>query len=172
MFLYIDPLKQGLKRWQPSSRYQVKYVFIHRSIKTRIETYISSIFVSHFILVFIHRSIKTRIETLYISSHRHFHLQFLYIDPLKQGLKRFPYIRVCHWRSVFIHRSIKTRIETGDFLKKLEPILTVFIHRSIKTRIETCSFFFSSSNKTYVFIHRSIKTRIETSREVYSVSTQ
>jgi len=38
-FLYIDPLKQGLK---PISRYlenSDKGVFIHRSIKTRIETY-------------------------------------------------------------------------------------------------------------------------------------
>jgi len=38
MFLYIDPLKQGLK---PNSRFVIfrpDSVFIHRSIKTRIET--------------------------------------------------------------------------------------------------------------------------------------
>ena len=39
-------------------------------------------------IVFIHRSIKTRIETLSPVSMLLFVLQFLYIDPLKQGLKR------------------------------------------------------------------------------------
>ena len=38
-FLYIDPLKQGLKQEiYPKFEKMVKYVFIHRSIKTRIET--------------------------------------------------------------------------------------------------------------------------------------
>jgi len=40
---------------------------------------------------------------------------FLYIDPLKQGLKLktagFPEL----YPFVFIHRSIKTRIETGGY---------------------------------------------------------
>ena len=35
--------------------------------------------------VFIHRSIKTRIETLLIAINHIFLLLFLYIDPLKQG---------------------------------------------------------------------------------------
>ena len=45
-------------------------------------------------------------------------LQFLYIDPLKQGLK--PSVKLlfnCFNGSVFIHRSIKTRIETLLLLK-------------------------------------------------------
>jgi len=63
-FLYIDPLKQGLKPSAPQPCRCAIRVFIHRSIKTRIETfrfrYSSSIF-----------------------------FRFLYIDPLKQGLKLF-----------------------------------------------------------------------------------
>ncbi len=37
---------------------------------------------------------------------------FLYIDPLKQGLKLNDFTYFLHQFSVFIHRSIKTRIET------------------------------------------------------------
>jgi len=37
---------------------------------------------------------------------------FLYIDPLKQGLKQIEYSITGLLLSVFIHRSIKTRIET------------------------------------------------------------
>ena len=37
-FLYIDPLKQGLKRKGTLSPQADVFVFIHRSIKTRIET--------------------------------------------------------------------------------------------------------------------------------------
>jgi len=64
MFLYIDPLKQGLKQ---SIMFEILYgdpVFIHRSIKTRIET------------------LLTILETILTSL-------FLYIDPLKQGLKQY-----------------------------------------------------------------------------------
>jgi len=38
-FLYIDPLKQGLKHLTESIDSEGGYVFIHRSIKTRIETW-------------------------------------------------------------------------------------------------------------------------------------
>ncbi len=62
MFLYIDPLKQGLKLCSYSLSATGYHVFIHRSIKTRIET-IQEIFQSLHIIL------------------------FLYIDPLKQGLK-------------------------------------------------------------------------------------
>ena len=41
------------------------------------------------------------------------HSQFLYIDPLKQGLKLLNYNLSLVKKTVFIHRSIKTRIETG-----------------------------------------------------------
>ena len=64
MFLYIDPLKQGLKPAQ---------------------SFVSPTYVSR---VFIHRSIKTRIETLASICTSNSSIEFLYIDPLKQGLKR------------------------------------------------------------------------------------
>ena len=64
LFLYIDPLKQGLKRLIPQINSLFHFVFIHRSIKTRIETFCSEGFGTT-------------------------HILFLYIDPLKQGLKRF-----------------------------------------------------------------------------------
>jgi len=38
MFLYIDPLKQGLKHPYYANNDDPFEVFIHRSIKTRIET--------------------------------------------------------------------------------------------------------------------------------------
>jgi len=37
-FLYIDPLKQGLKLGVDKWEGEIGLVFIHRSIKTRIET--------------------------------------------------------------------------------------------------------------------------------------
>mgnify|MGYP006919538985 FL=1 len=40
---------------------------------------------------------------------------FLYIDPLKQGLKRKRIISLIPKHNVFIHRSIKTRIETPTY---------------------------------------------------------
>jgi len=62
MFLYIDPLKQGLKPLPEFRKAMIDTVFIHRSIKTRIET------------------------LLYFCLYKNIFL-FLYIDPLKQGLK-------------------------------------------------------------------------------------
>ena len=62
MFLYIDPLKQGLKQISP-----------YRIVRSG--------------SVFIHRSIKTRIETRAIDQKSYKSAWFLYIDPLKQGLK-------------------------------------------------------------------------------------
>ncbi len=63
MFLYIDPLKQGLKHKLAIPLLQLFFVFIHRSIKTRIETEIQQDSLMKPKKVFIHRSIKTRIET-------------------------------------------------------------------------------------------------------------
>ncbi len=88
MFLYIDPLKQGLKLSSSALQAGLVLVFIHRSIKTRIETNIVITRFFQFIHVFIHRSIKTRIETF---NRQHDTLNddmFLFIDPLKQGLKQ------------------------------------------------------------------------------------
>ena len=63
---------------------------------------------------------------------------FLYIDPIKQGLKQ-PILE--HYPGdndpVFIHRSNKTRIETLQLASALLCNSCVFIHRSNKTRIET-----------------------------------
>ena len=86
-FLYIDPLKQGLKLVDAIGARNKENVFIHRSIKTRIETENQSITI-RLHNVFIHRSIKTRIETPKQIHHNKILKQFLYIDPLKQGLKQ------------------------------------------------------------------------------------
>jgi len=43
--------------------------------------------------VFIHRSIKTRIETFRLYRYKIFISVFLYIDPLKQGLKLDLYMK-------------------------------------------------------------------------------
>ena len=62
-FLYIVPLKQGLKQRQDNIETPKNKVFIHSSIKTRIETKLD----------------KHSYPTSFL---------FLYIVPLKQGLKR------------------------------------------------------------------------------------
>jgi len=88
-------------------------------------------------VVFIHRSIKTRIETCRPQSHFRFRGQFLYIDPLKQGLKldyTFP-IRRNLTEFLYIDplkQGLKLELWIPHKLAEL-----VFIHRSIKTRIET-----------------------------------
>jgi len=61
-FLYIVPLKQGLKQKYKKEGSYGKEVFIHSSI-------------------------KTRIETRRVHSHYFRREAFLYIVPLKQGLK-------------------------------------------------------------------------------------
>ena len=110
-FLYIVPLKQGLKQKLDKVIRENVPVFIHSSIKTRIETPIQNNYkdkndmflyivplkqgLKHAFLdsgsnpdtVFIHSSIKTRIETSYLSPLGRFNPTFLYIVPLKQGLK-------------------------------------------------------------------------------------
>ena len=63
-------------------------VFIHSSIKTRIETYTHACTHAHARMVFIHSSIKTRIETFVSIIATVAMIMFLYIVPLKQGLKR------------------------------------------------------------------------------------
>ncbi len=76
---------ETLFQWFISREYN--HVFIHRSIKTRIETLHLVQYFRYPLNVFIHRSIKTRIETQYFSGMRKIGIMFLYIDPLKQGLK-------------------------------------------------------------------------------------
>jgi len=65
--------------------------------------------------VFIHRSNKTRIETMVSQYFIYIIFRFLYIDPIKQGLKLYIH-QCCCWiqSQVFIHRSNKTRIETEN----------------------------------------------------------
>ena len=87
-------------------------VFIHSSIKTRIETLMPIVPLSRQQAVFIHSSIKTRIETCKKRSFFQLKAKFLYIVPLKQGLKLPAGDPRPHPPAVFIHSSIKTRIET------------------------------------------------------------
>jgi len=63
-------------------------------------------------LVFIHSSIKTRIETVRVEEIPISVPLFLYIVPLKQGLKQIHIPLFFLYIFVFIHSSIKTRIET------------------------------------------------------------
>ena len=51
---------------------------------------------------------------------------FLYIDPLKQGLKRDNRLLATHKVKVFIHRSIKTRIETCIILEMLTRYVSFY----------------------------------------------
>ena len=71
-------------------------------------------------------------------------LRFLYIVPLKQGLKlsrSFP-IRLC--MKVFIHSSIKTRIETDQIMRASETALQflyiVPLKQGLKLEVQGCQF--------------------------------
>ena len=99
---------------EPLAKLFTSVVFIHRSIKTRIETPTLAQIKQCRHKVFIHRSIKTRIETRKLSLCTRKSASFLYIDPLKQGLKPSVMGVKSVAEQVFIHRSIKTRIETCE----------------------------------------------------------
>jgi len=111
-FLYIDPIKQGLKHQSIGNHLQRITVFIHRSNKTRIETTEEDLMLDIPDNVFIHRSNKTRIETNKNGDEINIETLFLYIDPIKQGLKLSLDMADISSYLVFIHRSNKTRIET------------------------------------------------------------
>ena len=88
-------------------------------------------------LVFIHRSIKTRIETTRAETERNTVSSFLYIDPLKQGLKPSDMNATCKFFNLFLYIDpLKQGLKLQSGVRFLS-IDIVFIHRSIKTRIET-----------------------------------
>ena len=75
----------------------------------------------HITIVFIHESIKTRVETqknklLYIGI-----IESLSMNPLKQGLKPNKAKSPSPPIPVFIHESIKTRVETARSQYRGEP---------------------------------------------------
>ncbi len=90
MFLYIDPLKQGLKLLAILSLLIVRKFLYIDPLKQGLK-HIISIDGKIYKIVFIHRSIKTRIETDAILKWDRDGDLFLYIDPLKQGLKHIIY---------------------------------------------------------------------------------
>ena len=64
--LSMNPLKQGLKHLFCHGISSLSVVFIHESIKTRVETYIPVRRDTGSYIVFIHESIKTRVETSFL----------------------------------------------------------------------------------------------------------
>jgi len=87
-FLYIDPLKQGLKLREK----------LHKTTETVKFLYIDPL--------------KQGLKQEDGETFRESGSRFLYIDPLKQGLKHLVRFIRFPRNNVFIHRSIKTRIET------------------------------------------------------------
>jgi len=87
MFLYIDPIKQGLKLQAIKKDCQKVQVFIHRSIKTRIETLLPwAIYKQKEVFLYID-PLKQGLKPRYGLKGFLVLFMFLYIDPLKQGLK-------------------------------------------------------------------------------------
>ncbi len=83
----MNPLKQGLKRlWHFFSLFS-PIVFIHESIKTRVETVGTQLETILNTFVFIHESIKTRVETDCPGRMIILRFESLSMNPLKQGLK-------------------------------------------------------------------------------------
>jgi len=88
MFLYIVPLKQGLKPSSDIFPGRCNYVFIHSSIKTRIETETCRKIIRHSRKLFLYivplkQGLKLVIGNFKVRKNT----EFLYIVPLKQGLK-------------------------------------------------------------------------------------
>ena len=113
--------------------------------------------------VFIHRSNKTRIETINKPLLFHLQLEFLYIDPIKQGLKLIDYLQLIKSNNVFIHRSNKTRIETRYHRVRCSNRSRFLYIDPIKQGLKLGFYPSISILQLPVFIHRSNKTRIETS---------
>ncbi len=86
-FLYIDPLKQGLKLSQVFNPIRCGRVFIHRSIKTRIETARDTISHRSMVAFLYIDPIKQGLKHISFANEVIFNVKFLYIDPIKQGLK-------------------------------------------------------------------------------------
>ena len=88
-------------------------------------------------MVFIHRSIKTRIETINSFYPSKYSSMFLYIDPLKQGLKHFSTSVKLLFNWFLYIDPLKQGLKLKIIFCNLHKYVSVFIHRSIKTRIET-----------------------------------
>ena len=138
-------------------------VFIHSSIKTRIETEIYPFrkIVSALFLYIV--PLKQGLKPLYGVAELSLWIRFLYIVPLKQGLKhacpdmtgiarkRFLYIvplkqglkRNYRWSNLqtderFLYIvPLKQGLKPTAYLQSRVKLYSVFIHSSIKTRIET-----------------------------------
>jgi len=64
--------------------------------------------------------------------------KFLYIDPLKQGLKQSQWEKMANVFNMFLYIDpLKQGLKQNIVLSSLYSLMNVFIHRSIKTRIET-----------------------------------
>ena len=87
MSLSMNPLKQGLKLCPGVCSILKPLVFIHESIKTRVETSLLGTHYGRLAGVFIHESIKTRVETVSMISSQREQFKSLSMNPLKQGLK-------------------------------------------------------------------------------------
>ena len=85
--LSMNPLKQGLKLPTIEATGGRVCLFIHESIKTRIETPYHR-WGNLYQRLFIHESIKTRIETYGLPGQPAGLHSSLSMNPLKQGLKR------------------------------------------------------------------------------------
>ena len=87
-FLYIVPLKQGLKQIISTIiNYFPVIVFIHSSIKTRIETNMAklkALNTSSFLYIV---PLKQGLKQMNKQELNEYKKKFLYIVPLKQGLK-------------------------------------------------------------------------------------
>ena len=134
----MNPLKQGLKLfYEPVDTPESSAVFIHESIKTRVETLCDLIGQYGEKNVFIHESIKTRVETG---------------RTINDLMSKYP---------VFIHESIKTRVETSPFgtTMPLSPLSLSMnpLKQGLKLQARFIAF-----QLFIVFIHESIKTRVET----------
>ncbi len=128
MFLYIVPLKQGLKQLESIFYQFQELVFIHSSIKTRIETMEKNRdnpnFKLFLYIVPLKQGLKLKFQNYILITD----IPFLYIVPLKQGLKPKQTKRLRERRKVFIHSSIKTRIETrGQYRPEIAGMLFLYI---------------------------------------------
>jgi len=114
-FLYIVPLKQGLKpkKNKRSKQNETKFLYIVPLKQGLKLLFFPKIFLSQVMFLYI-VPLKQGLKP-FSRIQRFLDIVFLYIVPLKQGLKLNGVFMPILLRGVFIHSSIKTRIETLCF---------------------------------------------------------
>ena len=138
MFLLYSPLNQGLKPKRTKTRRAREIVFTLQSIKSRIETSLSTASRQSWGTFLLYSPLNQGLKLEWKTRNQLKKLRFLLYSPLNQGLKPTTRVWDCAWSEcVFTLQSIKSRFETQTRPCLWHLLARVFTLQSIKSRIET-----------------------------------